>query len=316
MTLGLRAALCLLCLFFAPLHVGAQSGTRAAVAAGARVLVVTSAQTGAYAETVAALRAALAPAVAERDIVSVDWQALPREFAPATRIIVTVGTQAAQAIAERSPRQAVLHTLVPRDTWLRLAAPHAPGRASAIFLDQPVARQLALIAEALPEWSRLALIASARSEPLAAQLAVGAQARGWQLMLEYVESDRDLYPALQRVLGEPAVLLALPDSTVFNSYTIQNVLLTAYRHHSPVIGFSPAYVRAGALLALYSTPAQIGEQAAEAVRAVLDGGALPAPEASRRFEIGINQNVARSLGIRLDPAEQIAARLARRENER
>jgi len=315
MTFGLRAALCLLCLLFAPLHAGAEGGARAAAAAGARVLVVTSAQSGAYAETAAALRAALGPAVAAPDIVTINWQELPGEFPPATRIIVTVGTQAAQAVAMRSPRQTVLHTLLPRETWQRLAAPRTPGRATAIFLDQPVARQLALIAEALPEWRRLALIASSRSEPLAAQLAAGAEARGWQLMLEYVASDRDLYPALQRVLGEPAVLVALPDSTVFNSYTIQNVLLTAYRHHSPVIGFSPAYVRAGALLALYSTPSQIGEQAAEAVRIVLDGGALPAPAAPRRFEIGINQNVARSLGIRLDPAEQIAARLARRERE-
>jgi ABC-type uncharacterized transport system substrate-binding protein len=308
MTLGLRAALCLLWLLLAPASAGAEG-----VPADARVLLVTSAQSGAYAETVAAIRAALGPAVVAADILAVDWQALPDETLHAPRIIVTVGTQAAQAVAERSPRPPVLHTLVPHQTWERLAPQGANGRASAIFLDQPVERQLALIAEALPEWRRLALIASPRSEPLAAQLAAGAQLRRWTVTLESVTSDRDLYPALQRVLAAPAVLLALPDSTVFNSYTIQNVLLTAYRHQSPVIGFSPAYVRAGALLALYSTPSQIGAQAAAAVRTVLEGGALPAPAWPRQFEIGINQNVARSLGITLDPAEQIAARLARRE---
>ena len=306
MTFGLRAALCLLWLLLVPAPAGADTAV-----ANARVLVVTSAQSGAYAETVAAIRAALGPAAAE--VVAVDWEALSGEALHTRKIIVTVGTQAAQAVTDRSPRAPVLHTLLPHQTWERLAPQSATGRATAIFLDQPVERQLALVAEALPEWRRLALIASPRSEPLAAQLAAGAETRRWQVMLEYVASDRDLYPALQRVLAAPAVLLALPDSTVFNSYTIQNVLLTAYRHHSPVIGFSPAYVRAGALLALYSTPSQIGEQAASVIRTVLQGGALPPPEWPRRFEIGINQNVARSLGINLDPAEQIAARLARRE---
>ncbi len=306
MRLGLRAALCLLIALLVPAWAGASSATPS-------VLIVTSAEGGAYDETVAAIRAALAGALDPNRIAARDWRSVPDDMLAAPRIVVTVGAQAAQSITERGPRAPVLHTLVPRETWQRLGTIRPGMRASAIYLDQPVARQLALIAEALPQWQRLALIFSSRSDELAAQLAAGARTRQWRTSTEQVTSDRDLYPALQRVLAEPAVLLALPDSTVYNSYTIQNVLLTAYRHHSPVVGFSPAYVRAGALLALYSTPTQIGEQAADAVRAVLEGGALPPPQPPLRFEIGINQNVARSLGVALDPAEQIAARIARRE---
>ena len=46
---------------------------------------------------------------------------------------------------------------------------------------------------------------------------------------------------------------------------------------------------------------------------MLAGGALPPPQAPRQFEVGINQNVARSLGITLEPAEDIAARMIRRD---
>ncbi|WP_332673006.1 ABC transporter substrate-binding protein [Aromatoleum sp.] len=304
---GLPAALLLLLVLATALFTGD--------AAAARVLLVTSERSGAHEETLAAIRTALVPGIATSDIGILEPSQVENGTLAGSRIIVTIGTEAAQAVTSQSPRQPVLHTLLPRDAYERLPATTGTGRSSAIFLDQPVQRQIALITEALPDWRRLALLAGPRSLPLATQLAAAAQEQQLSVNIENISSERDIYPALQRLLADRAVLLALPDSTVFNSYTIQNVLLTSYRHRSPLIGFSPAYVRAGALLGLYSTPAQIGDQAAEAIRTVLAGGGLPPPQASRRFEIGINQNVANSLGIRLEPAAEIAARISRRETK-
>ena len=116
-----------------------------------------------------------------------------------------------------------------------------------------------------------------------------------------------------RLLADPAVLVAVPDATLFNNRTISNILLTAYHQRSPVIGFSPAYVKAGALFALYSTPAQIGQQAGEAARAGLASGSLPPPAAPRHFRVGTNHYVARSLGINLEDAAVLQERLERSE---
>ena len=66
-------------------------------------------------------------------------------------------------------------------------------------------------------------------------------------MLEQLNDESRLYPTLQRVLADPAVLVAVPDATLFNNRTISNILLTAYHQRSPVVGFSPACVKAGAL---------------------------------------------------------------------
>jgi len=284
-------------------------------AVAARVMLVTSERSGAHEETLAAIRSALAPGIATSDIGILEPSQVGNGVLAGSRIIVTIGTEAAQAVTSQSPRQPVLHTLLPRDAYERLPDTKGTGRSSAIFLDQPVQRQIALITEALPDWRRLALLAGPRSLPLATQLAAAAQEQQLIVHVENITSERDIYPALQRLLADRAVLLALPDSSVFNSYTIQNVLLTSYRHRSPLIGFSPAYVRAGALLGLYSTPAQIGDQAAEAIRTVLAGGGLPPPQSPRRFEIGINRNVANSLGIHLDSPAEIAARMSRRETK-
>ena len=85
---------------------------------------------------------------------------------------------------------------------------------------------------------------------------------------------REIYPALTKVLASADVILAMPDPMIFNNGTIHNILLAAYREERPLIGFSPAYVRAGALAAVYSTPQQIAHQIAETIQRALDGQAV------------------------------------------
>ena len=81
-----------------------------------------------------------------------------------------------------------------------------------------------------------------------------------------------MFAALKPVLDDAEVLLAVADPEVYNGTTVSNILLATYRAQLPVVAFSPAYVNAGALLALYSTPRQIGTQAAGLARQLQLGG--------------------------------------------
>ncbi|AUL99106.1 hypothetical protein C3497_01740 [Zoogloeaceae bacteirum Par-f-2] len=281
--------------------------------AGAAVLLVLGDETDAHQATATAFRLGLPPGTTVEQI---DWPALTAERLRNRQLIVSVGGQAARAIAEAAPSAAVVHTLLTRAAFARLPPAPDPSMVTAIFLDQPAARQIALIRLALPEARRLALLAGPSSGELVDELAAAARQQGMEPVRAKVSSDRDLFAALQQVFSEPAVLLATPDPAVFNSYTVQNVLLTAYRHRSPVVGFSPAYARAGAALALYATPEQIGAQAAAAARAVLAGGRLPPPAPAREFEVSVNKNVARSLGIALGDGQTLARALRREEHSR
>lgn len=230
-------------------------------------------------------------------------------------LIITLGTRAAQGIAALAPRAPILYALLPRSAYERLPHRTDEGRRfSAVFIDQPAARQIELLRLALPDWSRLALLSGRDSAELGGRLQSVARERKLRPVLAQVNDENELYPTLQRVLAEPAILLALPDSSLYNNRTISNILLTAYHQRSPVVGFSPAYVKAGALLALYSTPAQVGQQAGEAARqALAAGGALPAPASPRQFRVNTNTYVARSLGITLDEPGLLKERLERLE---
>jgi hypothetical protein len=105
---------------------------------------------------------------------------------------------------------------------------------------------------------------------------------------------------INRLLNQIAqtdVLLALPDSTVYTTESIRNILLSTYRHKQGVIGFSGDMVKAGALATTYSEIEDIDAQVAEIARAYVAGGELAPPQFPRYFRTIVNEGVARSLDL-------------------
>ena len=229
-------------------------------------------------------------------------------------LVVTIGTQAAESVVNMFQPDRLVCALLTHQTYMRLPPARTGAQRSAVFIDQPASRQVALIRIALPQVKRLAAVYSEASRPLVDAIEVVARAHGLPVDAAAVSDDQPLYSALQRVLDRDAALLTVPDTSVYNNFTIQNVLLTAYRQRTPVVGFSPAYVRAGAVVAVYSTPEQVGDQVAEVAAAALSGAPLPPPAYPVRFSVSTNAHVARSLSVPLLPPDVLEDEIRRRES--
>ena len=226
-----------------------------------------------------------------------------------TTLVVAIGTQAARQMSQFASLKRLICTLLTRSTYFDLPPPAAGAQRSAVFIDQPAYRQLQLIRAALPDRTRLAIVHGAASSDAVDRFAEVARRENMTLVSTRVADAQQLYDALRDVLDENTVLVAVPDPVVYNNYTIQNVLLTAYRSRVPVVAFSPAYVRAGAIAAVYSSPQQIGEQVGRMVLSFIDAPALPPPADPRYFSVATNPHVARSLSIELPAAAQLETRL-------
>lgn len=294
-------------------------GTLAAAGAqaAATLVVVSSASGGAYLEaTEALIEELVAGGLARTKIerLSVAEFAAARSLAP--RLFVALGAEAANALAKSEQRVPVLCTLLPRSSYERAlleGGRRASGQFSALYLDQPLSRHLDLIRVALPDARKVGLLWGPDSKAQAATLKDLARSRNLEWTEASVSPGESLFASLARTLVGADVLLAVADPQVYNSNSIQNILLTSFRARVPVVGFSPAYVRAGALLAVHVTPAQLGRQAGALAHGVLAGKALPAaPLYSQDFEIAVNEHVARSLGLALD-AQALRERLLRLE---
>jgi putative ABC transport system substrate-binding protein len=221
-------------------------------AGGVPIWVALSESGGPHVEAAAALVAEVDQAQPGR----VDWRiAHWSQFGrsnPEPAWIIAVGTAALKGMQDLYVRDAppppLLAILVPRLAFERMADPVRlrAGSLSAVFLDQPAARQLDLIRLALPDARSVGILVSGQSKAHAPVLDAAARERGLQLVSSVVEPG-GLYPALQSLLPDVDVLLALPDPMMFNSQTAGSILTAAYRRQVPLAGFSPRLCQSGCL---------------------------------------------------------------------
>jgi ABC-type uncharacterized transport system substrate-binding protein len=231
------------------------------------------------------------------------------------RLAVVVGVQAADALAAQPNRVPVLAVLVPQTWFAKIGRARLSdaGRhsVSAIYLDQPFARQAQLIRLAFPEARRVGVLLGSEQKDLLRDLQEAMRAQRLELVHATLGDDANLIAPLEQVLAETELLLALPDTQILNRNTAQSLFLTSYRYRDPVLGYSRSLTRAGALLSLHSSPAQIGRQAAEWVGQALSAPTVhwPAPAYPAYFSLSANEQVARSLGFALPPLDELEKRL-------
>lgn len=284
-----------------------------AQAVAARVAVVLSDDSAPYQEAYQVIRAHLDDS--GHEAVQIYAGGLTSASLKEARLAVAVGVVAADALAALSNPPPVLAVLVPRAWYIKIGRARLTDGghrlASAIYIDQPIERQAALIRLAFPEARRVGVLLSADQAGLLGELEDAMRSQHLVLVSAILVEGERLITPLESVLSEADLLLALPDPLVFNRNTAQSLFLTSYRYRDPVLGYSRSLTRAGALLSLHSSPAEIGRQTAEWVNSALQGPMvrLPAPAHPAYFSISINEQVARSLGFTLPPEAELEKRL-------
>jgi ABC-type uncharacterized transport system substrate-binding protein len=268
----------------------------------ATIAVVLSENSAPYLEVLNAIRSGVGNEHSVIQLVADQTDVL--ETAPSTSLIITVGVKAAESVVKYSPKIPVIAALVPRDWYIHGGQSQlATGQrmSTAVFLDQPFSRQLRLVKEALPKASRLGVVLSSAQSWQLRELQSQAKSFHISIIEETLGPNQRLVESLEEVLRNSDLLLALPDSEVFNRGTAQTIFLTTYRYRVPVVGYSHSLTRAGALVSIYSSPAQIGQYAAEIALKTLSNGSIKLPPAQfpRYYSISTNEHVARSLGVDL-----------------
>lgn len=218
----------------------------------------------------------------------------PEDFAAATRpdLVVSVGVKAAYAVAEKTALP-LLAAMIPSSRQGELQAKRASsGTIAALYLDQPWARQVALLRAVMPERKRIGVLYSAAVQPEIAALRSVLAGYGYTLVARMLQRTETFYDDLDDVLAHSDVLLAVPDASVYSGGNIRNILLSSYRRGVPLVGLSQAYVTAGALCAVYSTPEQLAAQASFAATSFIRSRRLPESAYPRMFALGVNADVA------------------------
>lgn len=225
------------------------------------------------------------------------------------KLLVVVGIKAWRQAQEGALTDGPILAVLPPSATAEVASKKNSRVVSTIFLEQPPTRFFNLIQQIPSRNKEPGVIVSPQLLERTPRLEQQSLERGLRLHTEQVDRESSVGSAVERLVQRASVLLALSDATVHTAATVPPLLLISYRAGVPVVAFSESYLRAGAALALYSTPEQIAQQVVENIAAFRQGKALPSIQYARYFSVGVNASVARSLGLALPSQEELESRL-------
>ena len=245
------------------------------------------------------------------DLLDITTQALPDDNAlKSYTSLITLGTQATQITIERNPPAASISLLLSKQAWALINQQKSTYPRSVIVFDQPISRQLQLIREVYGRDAHTGVLLGPYTESLQTELQEQAKQQQQLLTIKVIQNEDELIPALNNLVEQIDLLLAEPDPLVYNKRSIQGILLLTYRNKTPVIGFSQAYSRAGAMVSLHSSVEDMAQQAAEIIFDKPVTGRVYSP---KYFTISYNQQVARALSYTLPDEKELIERIVQKE---
>lgn len=311
-----RMRACLSCLFPGGLRVAAALAMLLlpvlglSVAHAMEVAVLVSEAGGRGQRFVEALDAALAPGVHRLAGAGLAGGEADTALLGRADLVLAVGHAAAERALRDSSRP-VLAVLVGLRDLDRLKRAHPARDLGAVVLDQPLERHLRLVRAVLPDAKRVGVLLGPDSVVQLPGLQHAADALRLQADVHEVREVADLVPALDHLLFAGDALLPLPDGLVSGPAAARTILLTSYRHRRPVFAHSAAYVTAGALAAVFSTPEHVAVDVSDLLAAAKEPAALVRKiHSPRRFDVAVNRAVARALGLVVADEQVLRERIA------
>lgn len=217
-------------------------------------------------------------------------------------LIVTSGVNALRLGLEHSREANILAIAIPEESFLQLTHQRPDrGRVSAIYMEVSLQRMAQIISQRLTGIESVGIV-SGDGLYLATEHRQGhpPEVPGLRFREYSVPREADLVEVFTQASRENQAILALPDPRIFNRDTIVRIMLTTYRSNTPVIGYSEAMTRAGALMSVFSSPEMLGDEAGELIANALRQQRWEHTERhTERYTVTINPQVARSLRIRV-----------------
>ncbi len=226
-------------------------------------------------------------------------------------LIVAIGSEALKSVLNINTKVPILSILAHKHIFDALTLKHS-NPVTAIYLDQPLERQLHLIQCLLPpeEQQPLGLLLGVHSGQIHESLQNAVVLR--------VNPSENPVAVLDALLDEAAVVLAIPDPHIYNPKTARGILLTAFHKRVPLIGYSRTFVKNGALAAVYSTTKQLSAQTVAMILTIINNPnkKLPPPQYPQEFSVAVNYQVAKSLGLTIDTEANLKYAIEKKELHR
>lgn len=208
----------------------------------------------------------------------------------------------------------VIAALVPSRAMTDVLSDYPERVVSGLYVDQPLARHLALIRAVLPGSRTVGRLntetSEARSPPGTSDLEPPFDTESRRA------SDRgELIQAVRSLADSSDALLITPSSLISDPRNLRALLLHSFRAGLPTFAYSPGLVEAGSVAAVFSHPEDVGRETAGMLTELLDRdtGDWPPPRHPASFHVSVNRQVADALRLTLPSVAAIEDFIRRNE---
>ena len=112
--------------------------------------------------------------------------------------------------------------------------------------------------------------------------------------------NSEIGSALAEFLPQVSSVYMLPDKSLYNRVTINEILLTGFIYQTPFIGYSKSIAKTGALASIVNDKEILIEDISNIIAKVINGDDVPAVNSPSTYKLIINRQIADSLGITIN----------------
>lgn len=223
-------------------------------------------------------------------------------------IYIAIGSKALTQLIKLKLKAPILTVFVKRNSFFHIlkSAEHeqlAKGELAsldnigAIYSDPPINKQIELVNEIFGKSASIGVITSLVSSYMKKELLL--MARSQNLPIKFVDYDpNDNINKAINSIKDQSVLLAVPDSLVWNSTTLKNIVLSTYRNEQPIIGFSRSLVKAGSVATYYSDLDHIVLETVDRLKLMIEEPSINSRSSAKYNSLVTNDDVIRSLNLK------------------
>jgi len=207
-------------------------------------------------------------------------------------LLVTIGNKAISEITQFELNNPTLFSFSKQ-----ASLPKGNGNWSAVVTEQPLSRLVSSIKPLLLEKykKQLLLVASTDNDSVKNQVAQLAEP---QLKLITIPPNEKPAKLIDEALFKAGALIAISDNYIWNTENARWMLYQAYRNNVAVIGYSKKFLKAGAMLAVYSTLDQIAVTTASQINHWYQHKNLTKNKVIfSNYNIEYNKKIARTLKV-------------------
>lgn len=224
-----------------------------------------------------------------------NWQSVTQNYqALQPNLIVAVGSPALEVVKDLGCP--IVYLMTPNPEAIIGQRPAITG----VKMPTSPEAQLTAITKTLPTIRKIGLLhnpATSGDSPGLFQTTAGRL----ELTLTEVAAgnDREAILALTEVAAQLDAMLITPDQALLTPSLLEALALLSLEKRIPLIAFAPKYLEQGAALAIFTSPEQLGRQAAEMARRLLTApvqGEIK-PEYGKEATVQTNDRIIQKLGI-------------------